>query len=154
MNNHWWVRHGTRLKIKEIKELLEDLPRSSSAVILNPANLTKELFTDTGSGTLIRLGNKIHVSSKLSEFNDIEMLKQILVRDREALDARATVDQYVNNLGQRDFKAYYDEPMEALAIVLPPQEETKMAQLATFTITRGGWLTSESGPQFEHHSKP
>lgn len=64
------------------------------------------------------------------------------MRDREALDAAATVDRYVQYLGQRDFKAYFDEPMEALAIVLPPHEGASMAQLATFTITKAGWLTN------------
>ena len=64
------------------------------------------------------------------------------MRDREALDAAATVDRYVQYLGQRNFKAYFDEPMEALAIVLPPQEGASMAQLATFTITKAGWLTN------------
>lgn len=64
------------------------------------------------------------------------------MRDREALDAAATVDRYVQHLGQRDFKAYFDEPMEALAIVLSPHEAASMAQLATFTITKAGWLTN------------
>ena len=48
----WWVRHGTRLKIKEMNELLHDLPRSSSVAIIHPADLQKELFTDSGAGTL------------------------------------------------------------------------------------------------------
>ena len=82
------------------------------------------------------------MNTKLSQFEDVETLKKVLVRDREALDAAATVDRYVQHLGQRDFKAYFDEPMEALAIVLPPQEASSMAQLATFTITRAGWLTN------------
>lgn len=38
--------------------------------------------------------------------------------------------------------------MEALAIVLPPQEEASMAQLATFTITKAGWLTNVSDNVF------
>lgn len=82
------------------------------------------------------------MNTKLSQFDDVETLKRVLVRDREALDAAATIDRYVQYLGQRDFKAYFDEPMEALAIVLPPQEGSSMAQLATFTITRAGWLTN------------
>ncbi|KAL9006277.1 MAG: hypothetical protein Q9188_000934, partial [Gyalolechia gomerana] len=138
----WWVRHGTRLKIKGMKELLVDLPRSSSVAIIHPADLQKELFTDSGAGTLIRRGNKVHVNTELSQFPDIEAFKNVLVRDREALDARATVDRYVQALGEREFKAYFDEPMEALAIVLPPQAGSSMAQLATFTITKSGWLTN------------
>ena len=96
----------------------------------------------SSAGTLIRRGNKVHMNTKLSQFEDVETLKKVLIRDREALDAAATIDRYVQHLGQRDFKAYFDEPMEALAIVLPPQEGSSMAQLATFTITRAGWLTN------------
>ncbi|KKZ62386.1 protein Arg-6, mitochondrial [[Emmonsia] crescens] len=136
----WWVRHGTRLKIKEMKELLMDLPRTSSVAIIHPADLQKELFTDTGAGTLIRRGNKVHIKSSLDEFEDIEMLKNALVRDREGLDAKATVDRYVQSLKNREFKAYLDEPMEALAIVLPPQAGSSLAQLTTLSITKAGWL--------------
>ncbi|KAI9817424.1 MAG: Protein arg-6, mitochondrial [Pycnora praestabilis] len=138
----WWVRHGTRLKIKEMKELLVDLPRSSSVAIIHPADLQKELFTDTGAGTLIRRGNKVHVKTAISEFEDLEALKEVLVRDREGLDAKATVDRYVQGLKDREFKAYFDEPMEALAIVLPPESGSSLAHLATFTITKAGWLTN------------
>ena len=144
----WWVRHGTRLKIKEMKELLVDLPRSSSVAIIHPADLQKELFTDSGAGTLIRRGNKVHVNTKLSQFEDLDAFKQVLVRDREGLDAKATVDRYVEGLQERDFRAYFDEPMEALAIVLPPQGESSVAQLATFTITKAGWLTNVSDNVF------
>lgn len=138
----WWVRHGTRLKIKEMKDLLMDLPRSSSVAIIHPADLQKELFTDTGAGTLIRRGNKVLVNTSLSQFENVEALKEVLVRDREGLDAKATVDRYVNGLKDREFRAYFDEPMEALAIVLPPQPHTSLAQLATFTVTKSGWLTN------------
>lgn len=138
----WWVRHGTRLKIKEMKELLMDLPRTSSVAIIHPADLQKELFTDTGAGTLIRRGNKVHVKSSLAEFEDIDALKNALVRDREGLDAKATVDRYVQSLQKREFKAYLDDPMDALAVVLPPQKGSSLAQLATLTITKSGWLTN------------
>lgn len=138
----WWVRHGTRLKIREMKELLMDLPRSSSVAIIHPADLQKELFTDSGAGTLIRRGNKVHINSKISDFPDLNQLKDVLVRDREGLDARAVVDRYVKDLQTKSFKAYCDEPMEALAIVMPPSDGTSLAHLATLTITRQGWLTN------------
>lgn len=138
----WWVRHGTLLKIKEMRELLMDLPRSSSVAIIHPADLQKELFTDSGAGTLIRRGNKVHVSTSISEFTDLNLLKEVLVRDREGLDARAVVDRYIKGLRNQEFKAYFDEPMEALAIVMPPTSQTSLAHLATLTITRNGWLTN------------
>jgi N-acetyl-gamma-glutamyl-phosphate reductase/acetylglutamate kinase len=136
----WWVRHGTRLKIKEMRDLLMDLPRSSSVAIIHPADLQKELFTDSGAGTLIRRGNKVHVNTSISQFGNLEALKEVLVRDRAGLDAKAVVDRYVQSLGERDFRAYFDEPMEALAIVLPPSRSASVAHLATFTITKAGWL--------------
>ncbi|PGH10558.1 N-acetyl-gamma-glutamyl-phosphate reductase [Polytolypa hystricis UAMH7299] len=138
----WWVRHGTRLKIKEMKDLLMDLPRTSSVAIIHPADLQKELFTDSGAGTLIRRGNKVHIKTSLSEFEDIDVLKNALVRDREGLDAKATVERYVESLETQKFKAYLDGPMEALAVVLPPEEGSSLAQLATLTVTKAGWLTN------------
>ena len=145
---HWWVRHGTRLKIKEINDLLVDLPRSSSVAIIHPADLQKELFTDTGAGTLIRRGNKVHTATSLSEFGDLEALKEKLVRGREAIDAKATVDRYVDSLAQRPFKAYFDEPMDALAIVLYPNDGASIAQLSTFAMSKAGWLGNVSDNVF------
>ncbi|KAH0566156.1 Protein arg-6, mitochondrial, partial [Trichoglossum hirsutum] len=138
----WWVRHGTRLKIKEIKDLLDSLPKTSSVAIIHPGDLQKELFTDTGAGTLIRRGNKLLFGTSLSEFEDLDRLKEVLVRDRAGLDAKATVDRYVEGLRNQKFKAYFDEPMEALAIVLPPRPNGSLAHLSTFTVTKSGWLTN------------
>ena len=138
----WWVRHGTRLKIKEIKDLLVDLPRTSSVAIIHPADLQKELFTDSGAGTLIRRGNKLITKTKVEDFEDLETFKSVLVRDRQVFDARATVDRYVDSLRSREFKAYFDEPMKALAIVLAPEAGSSLAHLSTFTITKAGWLTN------------
>lgn len=155
--SQWWCRYGTRLKIKEIKDLLEGLPRTSSVAIIHPADLQKELFTDTGAGTLIRRGNKLETVTKVSGFEDLQKLKDVLVRDREGIDAKATVDRYVDGLSSQEFKAYFDEPMDALAIVLPPNATTSLANLATFTITKAGWLTNVADNVFaaikKDHSK-
>lgn len=140
--SQWWCRYGTRLKIKEIKELLDGLPRTSSVAIIHPADLQKELFTDTGAGTLIRRGNKLTTATSLSDFEDLEKLKDVLVRDREGLDAKATVDRYVDGLKSREFKAFFDDPMDALAIILPPTASASFSNLVTFTITKAGWLTN------------
>ncbi|RDL36535.1 Carbamate kinase-like protein [Venustampulla echinocandica] len=140
--SQWWCRYGTRLKIKEIKDLLDGLPRTTSVAIIHPADLQKELFTDSGAGTLIRRGNKLSTASTISDFEDLQKLKDVLVRDREGLDARATVDRYVEGLKSREFKAYFDEPLDALAIVLPPSSSSSLANLAAFTITKSGWLTN------------
>ena len=139
----WWCRYGTRLKIVEMKKLLADLPKTTSVAIIHPADLQRELFTDSGAGTLIRRGNKIHTATQLSDFDSVEELRQVLIRDREGpIEARATVDRFVQSLKDKDFTAYFDEPKEAMAIVFPPQNGSQIAQMATLTITKAGWLTN------------
>ncbi len=54
-----WVNGGMRLKLQEIKRLLDALPLSSSVSITRPDHLAKELFTHAGAGTLVRRGERI-----------------------------------------------------------------------------------------------
>jgi acetylglutamate kinase len=54
-----WINGGMRVKIEQIKDLLDDLPLASSVSITRPADLAKELFTHKGSGTLVRRGEKV-----------------------------------------------------------------------------------------------
>lgn len=137
-----WCRYGTRLKIKQIKELLDTLPRSSSVAIIHPSDLQKELFTDSGAGTLIRRGDKIQKFTSISHFDDIGKLKDALIRDREGLDAEATVDRWIEFLHQNPFTAYCDDGMQCLAIVIPAGKGRPMATLATLAVTKSGWLTN------------
>lgn len=137
-----WCQYGTRLKIKEIKELLDTLPRTSSVAIIHPNDLQKELFTDSGAGTMIRRGDKIQKVTSVSGFGDVAKLKASLIRDREGPDAEATVERWIDFLAENPFSAYYDEAMQCLAIVMPPGNDRAMATLATLTITKSGWLTN------------
>lgn len=131
--SQWWCRFGTRLKIKEIKELLDSLPRTSSVAIIHTEDLQKELFTDTGAGTLIRRGYKLAAKTRVDEFADRNKLKEVLAR------AKADGGRYYNELDSRAFKAFADEPLDALAIVFPG-EGPEPAVLDTFTSTKAGWL--------------
>lgn len=146
-----WVIHGTRSKIRDIKTLLDDLPRSSSVAIIHPDSLERELFTHSGAGTLIRRGTKLQQASSLPEFEDLEKLKKTLVREREGLDAANVVDRYLEILESKPFRAYYDENMEALAIVLPPQEGSNgLGHLATLTMSRAAWLSNIADNVFQN----
>jgi acetylglutamate kinase len=55
-----WVEGGMRLKLNEIKRLLDASPLSTSVSITTPDGLIRELFTHGGSGTLVRMGEAIH----------------------------------------------------------------------------------------------
>ena len=54
-----WINGGMRVKIEQIKDLLDTLPPTSSVSITKPAELAKELFTHKGSGTLVRRGERV-----------------------------------------------------------------------------------------------
>jgi bifunctional N-acetylglutamate synthase/kinase len=56
-----WLHSGMRVKIEQIKQLLDRLPATSSVSITRPSELARELFTHKGSGTLVRRGEKVHV---------------------------------------------------------------------------------------------
>lgn len=59
-----WVHSGMRLKLNEIKRLLDDAPSTTSVSITSPSALARELFTHSGAGTLVRKGEQI---SKLTD---------------------------------------------------------------------------------------
>jgi len=56
-----WVHSGMRLKLQQINDMLQELPDSTSVSITSAANLTRELFTYRGAGTLVRKGEAINV---------------------------------------------------------------------------------------------
>jgi len=60
-----WVHSGMQLKLAQIKEMLEQLPGETSVSITSAAKLTRELFTHTGAGTLIRRGERIDWLTRL-----------------------------------------------------------------------------------------
>ncbi|KAF5713715.1 acetylglutamate kinase n-acetyl-gamma-glutamyl-phosphate reductase precursor (ARG-6) [Fusarium mundagurra] len=133
-----WCRYGTRLKIRELKNLLDDLPRSSSVAIIHPGNLQKELFTDSGAGTLIRLGNRIQKTSSIKELQDIKKLEATSNSSSDSLDIAAFVDQFASILAEKKFTAYYDDAMHCMAIVMPQDQGT--AILTSLSTTKSGWL--------------
>ena len=54
-----WIAGGMRLKLEQVKALLDGLPPASSVSITRPSELAKELFTHKGSGTLVRRGERV-----------------------------------------------------------------------------------------------
>lgn len=80
-----WCRYGTRLKIKEIKELLDTLPRTSSVAITHPSDLQRELF-GSGAGTLIRRSKESQPLSNMEEAAEADRIKANPIRDRVSLE--------------------------------------------------------------------
>lgn len=86
-----WVTGGMRVKIAEIKRLLDDLPLSSSVSITRPEDLAKELFTHAGAGTLVRRGEKIFETTRKAD-----------------LDAGRTIELITHAFGRKPVEGYWD----------------------------------------------
>jgi acetylglutamate kinase len=71
--NSKWLHSGMKLKLEQIRELLNSLPSKASVSITKPQYLTKELFTDAGSGTLIKKGHKVQSFNTLNDKQKITL---------------------------------------------------------------------------------
>ncbi|KAK9367992.1 Aspartate/glutamate/uridylate kinase [Lipomyces kononenkoae] len=132
-----WVKYGTKLKIKEIRDLLMHLPRSSSVAIISTGDLQKELFTDSGAGTMIRRGYKLLTRDKLDQFESLDAFKKALVEDPFFAGNSVLVDSYVDSLKDVKFKVYADEPFEAVAVVKESVGDIPI--LDKFVSSKDGW---------------
>ncbi|KAG7666082.1 FMP52, partial [[Candida] subhashii] len=122
-----------------IHDLLQHLPRSSSVAIIDVDDLQKELFTDSGAGTLIRRGYKLINRNSLKEFGNPDLLRNALLRDPEIKAGKLSVASYLKHLETAEFRSYGDEPLEVLAIVL---QNDKVPKLDKFLSSKTGWLNN------------
>lgn len=84
-----WVNGGMRVKLEQIRQLLEHVPLSSSVSITRPSELAKELFTHRGSGTLVRRGERVLRAESWQAF-DLPRLRGLV----ESAFGRALLPDY------------------------------------------------------------
>lgn len=119
-----WVKYGTKLKLREFKELLDHLPRSSSVAVISADSLQKELFTDSGAGTLIRRGYKLFKHESVDSAGADRIRQIIHDRDPDVLSGDQSVTGVLNDLQKAPYTIYGDEPLDVVAIVSKPEGET------------------------------
>ena len=118
-----WVKYGTKLKLREIKELLDHLPRSSSVAIISAPSLQKELFTDSGAGTLIRRGYKLFKHDSVTAVGPDRLRQVIHDRDPDVLSGEASVSGVLSDLQKTPYTIYGDDAFDVVAIVSHPEGE-------------------------------
>ena len=133
-----WVKYGTKLKLREIKELLDHLPRSSSVAIISPDALQKELFTDSGAGTLLRRGYKLYKHDTIEGVGQDRLRTVLTERDEDVTSGRKSAAEVLSGLAKSDFTIYGDEPFDVVAIVSHPVGE--VAVLTKFLPSANGIL--------------
>lgn len=135
-----WVKYGTKLKIREIKDLLDHLPRSSSVAIISPQALQKELFTDSGAGTLIRRGYKLYKRDSIEGVGTDRLRLVFQERDPEIVSGGKTVAEVFGELKKTPYTIYGDEPFDVVAIVSHPEGEVPI--LTKLLASRTGVLNA------------
>ncbi|KAJ7595528.1 acetylglutamate kinase ARG6 [Mycena floridula] len=135
-----WVKYGTKLKLREFKDLLDHLPRSSSVAVISADSLQKELFTDNGAGTLIRRGYKLFKHGNLDTIGADRFRQVIHDRDPEVLSGEQSVTGVLNELKNTPFTIYGDEPLDVVALVSHPEGETPV--MTKLLASRNGVLNS------------
>ncbi|MCY7313920.1 MAG: acetylglutamate kinase [Pseudoxanthomonas sp.] len=109
-----WINGGMRVKIEQIKDLLDRLPPTSSVSITKPAELAKELFTHRGSGTLVRRGERV---LRFDSWEGVD-----LARMRELIESsfgRSLVADYFQKT--KPFRIYVSQNYRT-ALILTQQE--------------------------------
>ncbi|KAL0581282.1 hypothetical protein V5O48_000765 [Marasmius crinis-equi] len=135
-----WVKYGTKLKLREFKELLDYLPRTSSVAVISTAHLQKELFTDEGAGTLIRRGYKLFKHDSIEGIGADRFRQVVHDRDPEVLSGEQSVTSVLNDLQKTPYTIYGDEPMDVIATVSHPPGETPV--MTKLLASRSGVLNN------------
>ena len=135
-----WVKYGTKLKIREIKDLLDHLPRSSSVAIISASMLQKELFTDSGAGTLIRRGYKLYKRDSIEGVGTDRLRLVFQERDAEIVSGGKTVAEVFGELKKSPYTVYGDEPFDVVAVVSHPEGEVPI--LTKLLASRTGVLNA------------
>ncbi|KAJ1851883.1 hypothetical protein LPJ73_002939, partial [Coemansia sp. RSA 2703] len=139
-----WVRYGTKLKLKEIKELLDTLPRSSSVAIISAEHLHKELFTHSGAGTLIMRGHRLFSEQDLANVDSDRLRALLIAQDPEIASGAATAASYWQKLAELkkeggQYWIYGDEPYQLAAIVTRKPGQA-IASVDKFVATKAATL--------------
>ena len=127
-----WLHSGMKLKLEQIKLLLDSLPSNSSVSITKPLHLNRELFTDAGFGTLVKAGHQIN---KLKSLNVDQI--NILVSILESAFKGTLSKSYFEN----DDKEFYISECNRSSIVLKSyQDIAYMDKFAVINTARGEGL--------------
>ncbi|ORX73390.1 putative ARG6-n-acetyl-gamma-glutamyl-phosphate reductase [Linderina pennispora] len=142
-----WVKYGTKLKLKEIKELLDTLPRSSSVAIISAEHLHKELFTHSGAGTLIMRGHRLFCEQDLAKVDSDRLRALFKEHDPAIASGETTAASYWQELAQTkksggQYWVYGDEPYQVAAVVVRKPGQT-VGVLDKFIATKSALITRD-----------
>ena len=128
-----WINGGMRVKVEQIKDLLDKLPLTSSVSITRPTELANELFTHRGSGTLVRRGERVVTCESWDEL-DLARLRALI----DSSFGRRLVDDYFARTKLK--RAYVSENYRAAVILLDDGGYTYLDKFAVLDDAQGEGL--------------
>lgn len=128
-----WVHSGMRLKLQQIRALLDRLPLASSVSITQPEALARELFTHGGAGTLVRRGELVHAFHYWQALDGERLRALIETAFRRRLDPG-----YMDRIPL--LAAYVTDSYRAGAVVSQWQDVPRLDKFAVADDARGEGL--------------
>ena len=128
-----WVHSGMRLKLAEIKQLLDDSSAETSVSITTPSALIRELFTHGGAGTMIRQGERIMKKDSKLEIDEADTVALV-----EAAFGRSLLPEWWNSLELKS--AYISDTGRAAALVTDWDDFVYLDKFAIDDSARGEGL--------------
>lgn len=128
-----WINGGMKVKIEQIKDLLDKLPLTSSVSITKPSELAKELFTHKGSGTLVRRGERVLQASRWEDL-DLARLRGLI----DSAFGRKLVEGYFENTRLK--QAYVSENYRAAIVLIEADGRTYLDKFAVLDDAQGEGL--------------
>jgi len=128
-----WIEGGMRVKIAQIKDLLDGLPQASSVSITKPSELAKELFTHKGSGTLVRRGERVLEGGAWHDF-DLPRLRGLI----ESAFGRKLLPDYFETTTLH--RAYVSEHYRAAVILTHEDAGVYLDKFAVLDDAQGEGL--------------
>ena len=128
-----WLGGGMRLKLEQVKALLDTLPPSSSVSITRPSELARELFTHKGSGTLVRRGERVLVADRWAAL-DLPRLRALV----ESAFGRPLAPDYFERTTLH--RAYVSEHYRAAVVLTQEAEGTYLDKFAVLDEAQGEGL--------------
>lgn len=125
-----WVHSGMRLKLGEIKLLLDDSSPMTSVSITTPSALARELFTHTGAGTMVRKGEVIHKFTDVTEIDTPRLVDLI-----ESAFGKTLLPNWLDDLSIQ--VAYVSETYRAAAVIAEVDDFTYLDKFAIHESARG-----------------
>ncbi|GHA73597.1 acetylglutamate kinase [Cognatilysobacter bugurensis] len=128
-----WINGGMRVKLQQIKDLLDGLPSASSVSITRPAELAKELFTHKGSGTLVRRGERVLRAASWDAL-DLRRLRELI----ESAFGRRLLPGYFETTPL--LRAYVSEHYRAAVIITDEADGPYLDKFAVLDEAQGEGL--------------